>query len=85
MKPLQLEEGIKFLADLVRKSGAEAPIVTEDFNKEAGIGITVSEDEVVATIEAIFKEAEGLIKEQGNAFDFSKLIYKARDQLKWAD
>lgn len=73
------------MADLVRKSGAEAPIVIEDFNREAGVGITVSDDEIFARIEAIFNEADALIKEQGNSFDFSKLIYKARDQLKWAD
>jgi glutaminyl-tRNA synthetase len=57
----------------------------DEFNREAGIGITVSDEEVVATIEKIFGENDALIKEQGHAFDFSKLIYKARDLLKWAD
>lgn len=56
VKPLQLDEGIKYLADLVRKHGAEAPINVEDFNREAGVGITVSDDEIAEKINSLFNE-----------------------------
>ena len=82
---LQLDEGIRYVAEVVRKLGAEVKINEDEFKKEAGIGITVSDEEVVSTIEKIFEENDALIKEHGHAFDFSKLIYKARDVLKWAD
>lgn len=84
-RALQLDEGIRYVAEVVRKLGAEAKINEDEFKKEAGIGITVSDEEVVSTIEKIFEENDALIKEHGHAFDFSKLIYKARDVLKWAD
>lgn len=84
-RALQLDEGIKYVAEVVRKLGAEAKINEEEFKREAGIGITVSDEEVASTIGKIFEENDALIKEHGHAFDFSKLIYKARDVLKWAD
>ncbi len=84
-RALQLDEGIKYVAEVVRKLGAEAKINEEEFNREAGIGITVSDEEIASTIGKIFEENDALIKEHGHAFDFSKLIYKARDVLKWAD
>jgi hypothetical protein len=85
VKPLQLEEGIKYVAEVVRKNGAEAKINQEEFNKEAGVGIVVSDDEITATVAKIFEENAALIKEHGHAFDFAKIIYRAREGLKWAD
>ncbi len=70
-----MDEGIKYVSEVVRKQGGEAKINVDEFKREAGIGITVSDDEVVATIDKIFGENDALIKEHGHAFDFSKLIY----------
>ena len=69
----------------MRKSGAEAKINQEEFNQEAGVGISISDDEIVATVTKIFDESAALIKEHGHAFDFSKIIYRVRELLKWAD
>lgn len=85
MKPLQLEEGIKHLADLVRGKGAEAKIDQEEFNKEAGVGVVVTDEEITEKLQKIYDEFAGQIAELGAAFEFSKIIYKARDVLKWAD
>lgn len=85
MRPLQLEEGIKYLTDLVRGKGAEATISEADFAREAGVGIVVSDEEIAETLAKIFEENAAQIKELGHAFEFSKIIYKARDSLKWAD
>ena len=74
-RALQLDEGIKYVSEVVRKQGAEAKINQEEFNREAGIGITVSDEEVVTTIDKIFGENDAAIKEHGHAFDFAKLIY----------
>lgn len=73
------------MTEVVRKSGAEAKINEEEFNREAGVGIVVSDDEINATVAKIFEESAALIKEHGHSFDFSKIIYKAREGLKWAD
>ncbi len=73
------------MAEIVRKSGAEAKIDQKEFDREAGIGIVVSDDEITATIEKIFEENSALIKEHGHSFDFSKIIYRAREGLKWGD
>ncbi len=73
------------MTEVVRKQGAEAKINEEEFNREAGVGIVVTDEEIAASLDKIFSESDALIKEQGHAFDFAKIIYKARDVLKWAD
>jgi glutaminyl-tRNA synthetase len=85
VRPLQLDEGIKYVAEVVRKQGAEAKINAEEFSKEAGIGINVTDEEIAETVGKIFAESDALIKEHGHSFDFAKIIYKAREHLKWAD
>lgn len=85
LKANQLDEAIKYLADLVRSKGAEAPIVDADFNREAGVGVVVTDEEVASTLDAIFAQHMADIKEQGASFEFNKIIYQAREQLKWAD
>ena len=42
------------MTDLVRTNGAEAAIDLAVFNREAGIGITVTDEEIAATLDAIF-------------------------------
>lgn len=51
------------MTDVVRKLGAEAKINEEEFNREAGVGILVSDDEINATVGKIFEESASLIKE----------------------
>jgi glutaminyl-tRNA synthetase len=84
-RPLQLDEAIAFLADLVRKSGAEASIDEAAFKVAAGVGIVVTDAKIESTIDGLFKENFEEIKEQGHTFDFNKIIYKANDLLKWAE
>jgi hypothetical protein len=39
-----LEEGIKFITEVVRKQGAEAKINQAEFDREAGVGIVVTDE-----------------------------------------
>lgn len=85
VKALQLDEGIKYITDIVRKQGGEAQINIEEFNRESGVGIIVTDEEINVTLATIFEENQLQIAEHGASFDFAKIIYKARDSLKWAD
>ena len=84
-RPLQVDEAIKFLSDWVRKRGAEVAVDEELLKKEAGVGVVVTEEEIQTFVEKLFNEHAEEIKEKGRDFDFPKLIYKARDDLKWAE
>ena len=46
-----MDEGIKYLTDLVRTMGAEAQINEEDFKREAGIGIVVTDEEIATKLD----------------------------------
>ena len=85
VKSQQLEEGIRFLTELVRSKGVEAHIDEEVFKRESGIGIVISDEEIASFVGRLYEENMATIKEQGHSFDFTKLIYKARDEMKWAD
>ena len=78
-KPQQLDEGIKYLTELVRKHGHEVHVDEEIFKRESGIGVVVTDEEVINFIGSLFEESKALILAEGHAFDFSQLIYKARD------
>ena len=69
----------------MRSKGAEVAVDEELFRKESGVGIVVTEEEVVTFVNRLFEENAEAIKENGASFDFPKLIYRARDELKWAD
>ena len=51
IKSNQMDEGIKYLTDLVRTKGAEAQINEEDFKREAGIGIVVTDEEIATKLD----------------------------------
>ena len=60
--------------------------VDEDLlKKEAGVGVVVTEEEIQSFVERLYAENAEAIKESGRDFDFPKLIYRARDEMKWAD
>jgi hypothetical protein len=63
IKSNQLDEGIKYITDLVRKQGADASINDEDFKREAGVGIVVTDEEILAKLDSIFAEHDAAIKE----------------------
>jgi glutaminyl-tRNA synthetase len=69
----------------VRSKGAEASVDEEVFKRESGIGIVVTDEQIAAFVNKLYEDNMATIKEQGHSFDFSKLIYKARDEMKWAD
>jgi len=84
-RPAQLEEAIKHLTEVVRSKGQDAPIDEEVFKHEAGVGVVVTDEEVLAFVDKLFEDHKEGITAQGHSFEFNKLIYKARDDLKWAD
>lgn len=63
MKPQQLDEAIKFLTDLVRNKGAEAPIDEEQFKKESGVGITITDEEITSFVNKLYEDNNATIKE----------------------
>lgn len=73
------------MTEVVRNKGAEAPIDEEVFKRESGIGIVVTDEEIATFVSKLYEDNLDAIKEQGHSFDFTKLIYKARDEMKWAD
>jgi len=73
------------LTNVVRNKGTESAIDDEEFKRESGIGVVISEDDIANFVSKLFEENAENIKELGQGFDFSKLIYRARDELKWAD
>ena len=84
-RPAQLEEAIKYLTDLVRTKGQDAPVDEEAFKRESGVGVVVPDEEIVAFVDRLFEENKAAIEAAGSAFEFNKLLYRARDELKWAD
>lgn len=56
VKALQLNEGIKYITDIVKNEGVEAKINIQEFNREAGVGIIVTDDEINVTLAAIFHD-----------------------------
>jgi hypothetical protein len=55
------------------------------FKREAGVGVVVTEKEIAEFVDKLFEDNKEAIKATGHGFEFNKLIYKARDDLKWAD
>ena len=58
-----MDEAIKFLSDLVRKLGKEAKVDLDLLNKEAGVGIVVTDEDIRAVINTIFEEQRAKIVE----------------------
>jgi hypothetical protein len=80
-----VDEALKYLANLVRSKGKDAKVDEEEFKRESGIGIVVTDEEIIRVVDGIFEENKAQIDELGASFDFVKIIYKCRDVLKWAD
>lgn len=85
LKPAQLEEGIKYLTELVRHKGKDASVDEDTFKLEAGVGVSVTEEQIIAFVDKLFEENKAAIEEEKHAFEFNKLIYRGRDELKWGD
>ena len=85
VKAQQLDEAMVFLTNLVRAQGADAKVEESEFKREAGVGVVVTDEEIAKLVEELFAENMDKIKEQGHAFDFTRIVYKCRDLLKWAD
>ena len=47
--------------------------------------MVVPDEEIVAFVDRLFEENKAAIEAAGSAFEFNKLLYRARDELKWAD
>lgn len=61
VKPAQLEEGIKWLTELVRSKGKDAAVDEETFKKESGVGVVVTEEQIVAFVDKLFEENKEVI------------------------
>lgn len=45
----------------------------------------MTDEEILAKLDQIFAENDAAIQELGASFEFNKIIYQARESLKWAD
>ena len=57
----------------------------EEFEKACGIGIVVTDEDIEKVVNRLFEENKAAIIEEKHTFSFNTIIYKARDELKWAD
>ena len=81
----QVMEAVKYLNKLSRTNDAE--LDEKEFDKQCGVGIQVSNEELAEKIRQIVKENEQELLEQRYLFPYKTLIFHIRDdpRLKWGD
>jgi glutaminyl-tRNA synthetase len=60
-------------------------INVEEFDKETGVGVVVTEEELKKCVDSLFEKFKGEIEAEKWHFNFSALIHRVRDEYKWAD
>ena len=85
LKNQQLDEGIKWLDLNLKKHGEGYKIDDAEFAEATGVGVVVTQEEVDAAVNAEFDANAAALKEEGHDFDFSKILRKLREEMKWAD
>jgi glutaminyl-tRNA synthetase len=84
-KTNQLEGAIGFLKKTIAEKGVEAEIDSAEFEKESGVGIVVTEDDIVNCVNTLFEKNKTEIEEKKHDFNFNTIVYEARELMKWAD
>ncbi|XP_068108759.1 glutamine--tRNA ligase [Hyperolius riggenbachi] len=61
------------------------PINVADFEKECGVGIVVTPEEIEEAVEAVIQKYKPQLLEERYRFNMGLLMGEARNRLKWAD
>lgn len=77
---IQLTCAISYL-----KANPKLPLDTASFNKECGVGVEVSPEEIESVIEKIIKKNEDELLKKRYQFNIGKLLGEARQMLKFGD
>ncbi|KAK6473842.1 glutamine--tRNA ligase [Huso huso] len=67
------------------KSHPVDPISVEEFERQCGVGVVVSPEQIEDTVEAIISKHKELLMKERYRFNMGLLMGEARSQLKWAD
>lgn len=84
-KTAQIQEGIEYLVTIAKTKGAELEIDREEFAKVCGVGVVVTDEDIQRVIEKVFEENKEAIAAKGHDFSFNTILYKVKDEIKWAD
>ncbi|XP_058844252.1 glutamine--tRNA ligase [Acipenser ruthenus] len=77
---LQLNAALDYV-----KSHPVDPISVEEFERQCGVGVVVSPEQIEDTVEAIISKHKELLMKERYRFNMGLLMGEARSQLKWAD
>ncbi|KAE8612329.1 hypothetical protein XENTR_v10012814 [Xenopus tropicalis] len=61
------------------------PINTSHFEKECGVGVTVTPEQIEEAVEAVIQKFKAPLQAERYRFNMGLLMGEARNQLKWAD
>ncbi|CAI9605285.1 unnamed protein product, partial [Staurois parvus] len=61
------------------------PIDVADFEKECGVGVVVTPEEIEEAVEAVIQTYKEQLLEERYRFNMGLLMGEARNRLKWAD
>ena len=84
-RSVQLDEGIKFVDQLMASEGKDAAVDIAALDSATGVGIVITEADVIAAVDAAFAEDAAAIDEQKHDYNYGILISKLAKSLKWAD
>ena len=82
-----MDEGFKMLDAKLKAEGNAYQIDTQELDGATGVGVVVSEEQIVAAIDALFAENAAGIEEEGHSFNFGKMLstFTKSEGMKWAD
>jgi glutaminyl-tRNA synthetase len=86
----QLDEGIKYLEQKVKKAGSDKQVEIDqaDLDKSTGVGVVITEQMIEEAIDKLIKDNAKAIDEQKHDFKFATFRNKIKDvndDFKWAD
>ncbi|CAH2312769.1 glutamine--tRNA ligase [Pelobates cultripes] len=77
---LQLNAALDYV-----KSHPVDPINAADFEKECGVGVTVTPEQIEEAVETVIQKCKTQLLEERYRFNMGLLMGEARNKLKWAD
>ena len=69
----------------MKQKGGEMELNVEEFERVCGVGVVVSEEDIKRIVAKVFEENKEEIMKKEHMFQFNKLLYKVKEELKWAD
>lgn len=82
---MQLDEGMKYLDEKVKKHGDSYVIDEAEFNAASGVGVVISPEMIAEAVDKLFADNAEAIKTQQHDFNFATFLMKMKDLYKWAD